>query len=304
MKKTICCILAAVMFFCSFSLPASAAEAEFDPRNIKSYIVHEERGPETILIKEVLEWTGAGHYKVYYELSLTDKDGKVTSYTSESIRVLPWNTDKASIERVCKKDENIANLYPYIKNVVVNRISEEIVKNALTSNGGDLSKFMFEGVTGEIGNGFKENTNASAGWSMVSPVLGFDDGLKNLYDNFVDFKDTHSSIITDEEAQEFIDAFGIKLETEEEKEEFQKTVSFAKIFIAGLSAMWDNIMAVLPALLDMGSNGAGLSDMIAYAVGGPSVEESPLYLAVQEQFEPDEIEYHDKVYAFLSQISE
>ena len=68
--------------------------------------------------------------------------------------------------------------------------------------------------------------------------------------------------------------------------------------------MWDNIMAILPALLDMGSNGAGLSDMIAYAVGGPSVEESPLYLAVQEQFEPDEIEYHDQVYAFLSQISE
>ncbi len=304
MKKTICCMLAAVMLFCSFSLPVSAAEAEFDPRNIKSYIVHEERGPETILIKEVLEWTGAGHYKVYYELSLTDKDGKVTSYTSESIRVLPWNTDKASIERVCKKDENIAYLYPYIKNVVVNRISEEIVKKGLTLSGSDLSNLTFGGVIEEISGGFKEDTNASAGWSMVSPAMGFNEGLQNLYDNFVDFKDTHSSMITDEEAQEFMDAFGIKLETEEQKEEFQKTVSFAKVFIAGLSAMWDNILAILPALLEMGSNGAGFSEMIAYAVGGTSAEDSPLYLAVQEQFEPDEIEYHDQVYAFLSQISE
>lgn len=260
---------------------ADESETDYKENNFfLSQIEHSERGHEEIRITR--------HYKkntffslpmhsVYFKINVKNTNGE---FEYETKKVVVLNEDNATVERVCKKDKNLAEIYPVLERQCLNVIAEKMVNSKKSSE--ELKKMLFDDAIKVWYEEEKKNIQEKVVMEFLKNGHGFNESLKDTVDKAITLKENSGIAHTGSKGKD-------------QKEKMEETANRAKKIMPVLKKMYDGIITIIIPLFT-GKNKKSIGNI--EKIVGSSSEESVLS---ENPLEKEKIEFHDAVFKMVTQ---
>ncbi len=259
---------------------ADDSESDFKENDFfLSQIEHSERGHEEIRMTRHLKknkFFSLSMHSVYFKINVKNINGEF-EYKTKKVVVL--NEDNATVERVCKKDKNFAEIYPVLERQCLNVVAEKMVNSNKTSE--ELKKMLFDDTIKVWYEEEKKNIQENVVMEFLKGANGFNETLKDIVDKAITITETSEKAHTDNKANE-------------QKEQMEETVNFAKKTMPWLKKISDGIAIILAFFA--GENKKSIVDI--EKIVGSSSEESVLH---ENSLEKEKLEFHNVVYKMVTQ---